>query len=500
MKLVLLISTLCLVLAYFAIRSTYPDAASDVPLMHWVTDPAPAREQQISGFHQWLVEHGHTGTNGGPAVRLSLDANNGDQSKLIIQGVSGVASDLFDVRGGGEMRLYQKIGLLRDVTSAADAAGFGSSTTWDALRPEIEIAGQQYMFPANAAVRMFWVNTEAFRKFGLTVPPRRWTLDEFESIGRAFVAQGNQPGERQTVFFADDIPLEPMYRSLGLSVFNETLTASDLDDSRYVEVLRRWYRWVYEDHLLPTPSQQQSMQGQAAWGGAGPQLFINGRYGLFYSGRYMVMQYRRMDAPQLAVVELPHGGFPNHRTTTRSTAVYSGAESPALAQLFLAYLGSDLYNTQIVESGDAMPPLPAYTQQEEFLRPADHPNEWGCHEVFAEAMSTTAIAGVYSPYILQPVVDRAIEDWRQEYANGLCTVEEAAASTKRAIDLRIARNLERDPSMQQNYDAAVERQRLIDQRLQAGTPIPADWIDNPFYRRYYAEIGLLEEPRGEAPS
>ncbi|MEM9752040.1 MAG: ABC transporter substrate-binding protein [Planctomycetota bacterium] len=497
MKTVLVSTGIALAVAYTAIRASHPDQTADVPLMHWVTDPAPARDEQIAGFHDWLVDHGHTGPGERPGATLQLDANSDDQSKLIIQGVSGVASDLFDVRGGGQMRLFQRIGLLRDVTDVAVQRNFDPTATWPALQSEITLEGRQFMFPANAAVRLLWVNTEAFSEADLPIPPRRWTLDEFESLGREFIEAHNPAGQRQTVFFADDIPLETLYRSLGLSAFNETLTACDLDDPRYVEVLRRWYRWVYEEGLLPTPSQQQSMQGQATWGGSGPQMFAAGNYGLLYSGRYMVMQFRRMKTPKLAVVELPHGGFPNHRTTTRATAVYTGSVEPHLAELFLAYLASDRYNMQIVTSGDAMPPQPAFTDTEEFIRPAEHPNEWGCHEVFAEAMDSTAIGGVYSPYILQPIAERVIESWRQEFANGLCTVEEAAAATKREIDARIARNLERDPKMQAYHDEALSIQEQIDARLEAGQPIPAEWIRNPFYLRYYAELGLLAKPSGE---
>ncbi|MEM8971682.1 MAG: ABC transporter substrate-binding protein [Pseudomonadota bacterium] len=494
MKSTIVISALLLAVSYLAIRATYPESSSDVPLMYWVTDPAPAREEQISRFHQWLVKHGHIDGDGGPALKLALDVNNNsDQSKLIIQGVSGVASELFDVIGGGEMRLCQQIGLLRDVTDSASDRGFAPSATWQPLEPEISLGGRQYCFPRNAAVRMLWVNTEVFEELGIQAPNRRWTFDEFETIGREFVAKANVEGERQTVFFADSIPIESMHRSLGLSVFNETLTACDLDDPRYVEVLKRLHRWVYEDNLIPTPSQQSSMQGEAVWGGAGPQLFVKGRYGLLFSGRYMVMQYRRMDTPRLAVVELPHGGFPNHRASVAATAVYEGADQPELAELFLAYLASPEYNMQIVESGDALPPLPAYTEQEEFLRPAKYPNEWGCHEVFAQTMNTNAIGGVYSPYILQPVVERMLEDWQQEYDNGLCSPEAAAKETKRSIDLRISQNIERNPALRSQFDAAVERQTLIDQRIKEGRPIPIEWIDNPFYRRYYASIGMIED-------
>ncbi|MEM9295883.1 MAG: hypothetical protein AAGA57_08785, partial [Planctomycetota bacterium] len=78
--------------------------------------------------------------------------------------------------------------------------------------------------------------------------------------------------------------------------------------------------------------------------------------------------------------------------------------------------------------------------------------------------------------------------------NGLCTAEEAAAATQREIDSRIARNLTRDPSLQRRYDEAVALQKRIDARLAAGERVPAEWIANPFYLRYYAATGRLETP------
>ena len=502
MKHILLATAVVLALAYAGILASFPGAGDGPPRLYWVTDPAPAREEQMLGFERWLVDQGHVTSDGQPVAEIDLDANNGDQSKLIIQGVSGVAGDLLDVRWGRQMRLFQRIGILDDVTEAAAQGAFGPESTWPAMRPEIMLHRRQYMFPANVAVRLLWVNLDAFERYGIDPPPRRWSFDAFESIGKRFVAAANEPGERQTVFFADDVPIEPMHRSLGLSIFNETMTASDLDDPRYIRVLELKHRWTYRDNILPTPGQQQSMQGQAGWGGAGPQSFVRGDYGMLYSGRYMVMQYRRMDAPRLDVSELPHGGFPNHRTTTRSTAVYAGSERPELARLFLAYLASERYNRLIVESGDAMPPIPKYTRTEAFRRPEGHRNEWGCHEVFAQAMRTTAIGGVYSEFILQTVADRIIERWQDEFSNGLTTAERAAAMTARAIDQRIERNLKRDASLRELYQQRLEKQAQIDDRLAAGKPIPPDWIANPFYRRYYEARGMLDREsngtKGEA--
>src|ERR1700712_2817554 len=38
---------------------SYPDVRSEVPVLYWVTDINPAREEQIAGFHRWLITTGH---------------------------------------------------------------------------------------------------------------------------------------------------------------------------------------------------------------------------------------------------------------------------------------------------------------------------------------------------------------------------------------------------------------------------------------------------------
>lgn len=354
------------------------------------------------------------------------------------------------------------------------------------------------MFPDNVAVRMLWVNKDAFAKAGVPEPPTRWRFQQFEQLGRRFVEAANRGKARQTVFFADDIPRQLMYRSLGLSQYNETLTACDLNDPRYVRVLKLKHKWIYQDHLLPTPGQQQSMQSQAGFGGAGPQMFVKGRYAMFYSGRYMVMQFRQMQEPRLDVVEVPNGGFANALTTTRAAAVYTGSAHTKLAALFLQYLASQRYNMQIVEDGDALPPVPKYTQTEAFLRPPKYPNEWGCAGKFVEEMRSTAIGSATSPFLLQTSAMRIIQNWQDEFDNDLVSAEQAARSTAEQINQRIARNVARKKELQPLYQKRIELQRKIDARLKAGRKLPAKWVLNPFYRRYYKSRGMLENSQGRS--
>lgn len=138
MKVLFSIIAVCLVLGYIALIDSFPTQRSVVPLLYWSTDPAPSRSTQIKAFEQWQIDHGYTTKDGKPAVRVEVDANSSDQSKNLIQGVSGVASDLIDVRTAlGQLGLYRQSGILEDVTDLARERGFSPAKTWKAIRPEI---------------------------------------------------------------------------------------------------------------------------------------------------------------------------------------------------------------------------------------------------------------------------------------------------------------------------------------------------------------------------
>jgi multiple sugar transport system substrate-binding protein len=476
---------------------SYPGSGDGPTLLYWVTDPSPARSNHVNGFEAWQIEHGHVDESGQPLARAQVDANNGQQDKIIIQGVAGVAADLIDTRWGRQLRLFEAVGILKDVTEIGRAQGFSAKDTWTAIEPEITIDGRQFMYPCNVAVRLLWVNSATFDTLGMQIPNGPWSFEEFERIGSDFLERAKRIKPGESVFFCDDVPLELMYRSRGLSIFNETLTACDLDDPRYIDVIQRRKRWVYELNLMPSPDDKAAVAAEGSWGGLSPQLFREGRLGLLYSGRYMLIQFRRFaiegSAPplELAVVEPPNGGFRNTRTTTRGAGVYSAGKHIDLALLFPEYLASERYNQMIIDDADALPPNPAYVNSESYLRPKDWPNEWGCHEKFVEAMGDTAIAGVYSEFVLSTEAERIANRFTDEFENGLIDAPTAAAETARLINARIQRNLRENSALQPLYDQRIATQKKIDALKAAGQPIPASWISNAFYKRYYAAQGML---------
>jgi len=201
-----------------------PDVRSQAPVLYWVTDANPARAEQVERFRHWLEKNNY------PRMELRLDTANNATSKKIIQGVSGVGGDVIDSFGGSALRQLHAVGLLADVTEPAKELGFDPGHTYPAIVSQIAVNDRQYAFPCNAYTTMFWVNKATFAKYGLPAPPKRWDFETFEQFGRQFVGAANPPGKRRTAFFAASVDRDIMRCSLGLSVFNETLTRCRLDD------------------------------------------------------------------------------------------------------------------------------------------------------------------------------------------------------------------------------------------------------------------------------
>ena len=479
MKYLFLAITLALVVAGFITQASLPDARSTVPVIYWVTDANPARQEQIRLFQLWLKKHNY------PKMELRLDTANNDISKELIQGVSGVGGDCLDIGSGGGMRYFQSVGLLTDVTKWAKELGFDPSRSYPAMKTELTLDGKQYMFPCNCYDHLYWVSKATFRKYGLPTPPTKWDTETFERIGKAFVAAANPPGKRREVFFANSAPLDVIRRSNGVSVFNETLTRCTLDDPRYVKALRLVRKWTYDDHLCPTAAEVNSFTTASGYGGSTLQLFNSGNYAMFMMGRYALIQLRKFGKLEMAVSWPPISGFPNCSTGTRAAGIYTGSKHPELAKYFLSYLASEDYNMQIVRDADSQPPNPVYAQTEEYKHPKDYPNEWGCHEVFEDAMWQIAIGPEYSPFIVPDVVNRLDGDATEAFMSGVVSPQEAAKQAADRINSEIERNLQENPKLKPRYDELVAKQKQIDDLKARGEKIPLDLVDNHFLRRYY---------------
>jgi multiple sugar transport system substrate-binding protein len=247
----------------------------------------------------------------------------------------------------------------------------------------------------------------------------------------------------------------------------------------------------------------------AGYGGESFALFARGNFAMVRSGRYALIQFRKFsderreaggEPLKLAVSEDPYGDFRCSMSYTRATAMYAGGKNKEYAKYFMAYLASEEYNMNIVNDGDALPPNPEVTKTEEYLRPADRPEEWhhpwgSVHETFAELMAELGVAPEFSPFVLDAVADRFINEATDKYMNKMLTLEEATANMQKLINEEIRRSLGEDPSKQPFYNERLAVQKQIDELRAAGEKVPLSWITNPYWRHYYILHNLAEETK-----
>ncbi|MBI1337315.1 MAG: extracellular solute-binding protein [Phycisphaera sp.] len=539
-----------LIFASLAVKLSMPSTGTAVPVIYWVTDPNPARIEQAAGFSAWLIKAGHgervtftrvddvsrfqkrrwsdnliaamRSTNAAgpklwdknlqplavkeqdlpltisyPPVDLRLDYANSANEKKLIQGVSGVGSEISDLNSN-TLHFSQAVGICDDVTQRALELGFDPGQTHPAIVPDLTVNGRQYAFPCNVSVGLYFVNKKTFEKYGVEVPPARWDTQTYERIGKQLVDAANPPGQRRTVFFADEVRSIDLYRSLGLSSFNETLTRCTINDPRFVQAIKLKYKWMYVDHLIPSLAERTGFDTQTGFGGPKLQLFNSNNYAMVTGGRWLLVQLRKFGDLDMSISEYPYfpGGMPNTTFYTRCAAVYAGAEQRDKAELFLAYLASADYNNQIVADADALPPNPKYADSEAFRNPPDHPTEHGIHQPFYEAAKNIAIAVPACPFVLKSVASRHINEAEDAFMNNRLTAEQAAEQAGRRVNEEIQRTLKEQPKLVPDYERRLELQKKIDAYRLANKPVPVEWIDNPFHRKWYAFNHWLAEEGG----
>jgi len=480
MKYVLLSVFAVLVLATIADQLTRRPAATDRPVLYWVTDINPARVAEMELFEKWLTDNNY------PEFEIRLDSSNADVSKKLIQGVSGVGADIISLVRD-EAWLLQSTGMLADIQPLAEEHGFTVDRTWPAARNAFIIDGQQVGFPRGTPVQVYFLNADLFAQHSQPIPPADWSIEEFEAAGKAFVAAANAGLERQEVFFADNINAMTLRRGLGRSMFNETMTRATLNNPESTRVLELMHKWVYEDKIIPSQADLDFLAGSDT-NTSRIQLFRQGRYALLTAARYSLVQLRQGDPMQLVARRLPDGGFPNGLMGTGSVGLYVKSPHQDLGAYLLKFFASDTYNLSVVHSADSMPPVPRFTEIEAYLRPPDHPNEWGVHEVMADLMDDAIMVGA-SPFVLPTVANRIEANNRLAVMADVFGPAEAVARTEEFINREIDLNVSKNPELRAKYERLLADQAEIDRLRAAGEPVPLELITNPFYQRYYVAQG-----------
>ncbi len=465
---------------------------SEKPSIVWTAGLSQDRIEQVAAFHRWLVVNGYTDKDGSPAFTVRLESASNQSS--LIQAVSGTAGDLID---HVPVKRFAPMGVLEDITEFARENGLDPDGNYGQARDLLMYGGRQYAYACNLAVNALLCNVDAFRKFGMEVPPEEWTFDEFEAIGKEYTRRANEGKSRQEAFFSGPMleMILPMARSLGADVFNETLTAPDLTNEAFEKALVRYRSWIVDLRLIPGNAEiaSESTDASSVNSQPTPQL-VTARYAMIPTARYANMDLRRFKhgPVNLAFVQYPMADYKNLILTSRNTAVYKGSKHKDLAKIFLLFLAGREYNDIIIRDSDGLPPNPKWAvNNPEYHNPPGRTNEGDLHTNELKWAQTIAIPDSLSPYY--PLADNKIRYAYERVAEGLSTPREALGLANSSLKHLIRETVGGTASLRKSYKLDCELQKKIDEYKAAGKKIPAAWIKNPFYLKYYADTGRLEE-------
>jgi ABC-type glycerol-3-phosphate transport system substrate-binding protein len=492
MKYLFIVISLVLVVASALTFYSFSEQRSERTVLYWIATKNPAKEQQAGLFEKWMEENGY------PSVELRIEGPK-EVKKNIVQGVAGVAGDIFDCYPG-ELVTFQSIGLLEDVTDVAQEMGFGLSETYAEISSELMVDGRQYGFPRSVNAMVCWANVEAFEKVGLPIPPEKWTFDEFERIGKSYVELSNEPDEHQTVYFSSNWNLFQrtiLLRSMGVDVLNETMTGSNFNTSEAKELYAMMYRWVNDLKLIPTAAELKELASGSKTSRVEMNLFAQGNFGVAFASRWGLIYFREIGPKRLSISEYPHSSYRNTFLYASCSAVYKGSKHKDLAVYFLKFLASDTFNRAIVDNPDGFPPVPKFAYEEAYSYPAEYPNEWGLHDKLRDVANEIAIPRSYSLFIQGNMLLRLEKNAMDGLLADQISVDDALRKLALSIEKDMVRFTNESENLKAKYEKQLEDQKEIERLRREGKMVPLHLITNPFYRRYYVDKGWSLPEGGE---
>jgi multiple sugar transport system substrate-binding protein len=466
-----------------ALRNSSSDHA---PVLMWSTDADPLRQKQSKRFRDWLKKNNY------PDINLKVDSANQGGGKQIILGVSGVASDLMQLNEN-DVDMTFKVGLIKSISGDFEKMGLTVEDIQPAIRDNLNFDGKMIGYPLNLSLIALIVNRAKFRELGMEVPTRKMSVDTFETMGREYLKRANAGKKNREFFFVHAVNPYVLLRSLGVSLYNETLTGGALNRSETAMMFKKYSQWINTEHLIPSAAEMASFSTEQNTGGVEHQLLVKGVFGMIQGGRLASAFFRRMNATNLdyTIIENPSFGYVNTYVAPRMIVVYTGSQHPELALYFIKYLASAEYNLAIAKDGEALPPNPKFMTNEEYLNPAGD-NEKEFHRNIAEMAKTSAIGREYSPYIDLKKTLNLFNYNFSGYLGGYISLEEAVKTLDEDINKEIKRKVAQNADLRESYTKALERQKQIDAIKAKNAKIPLDLVDNTFLKRYYKDTGKGE--------
>ena len=448
----------------------------------WTTDPNPQRDDQVATFNKMY-----------PAYKLRIDPDNTGIQKVVVQCSANMGPDVIDAVTNSSYQIYHSAGVLKDVTEDAKRMGFGPDTLSPSVRSLVmlkvldkdgRIKERQFIYPSNVYHVFFFINKNIFKKHGVPLPKGDVTWEEILKIAQKLTIYENKDDTIPQSFGLNGISLIELIWQKGGALINKEGTRSLLDSKAAVDAAVFLHDLYYKYKVMPSPTQKAGMAAQGGWGSGNFNYLADGRVAMMPSGRYALIQFRRLireqkkarekflkenpdrknEAPE--VLKLSACLFPRFkgkkrytRFGARCTGVNANAKNPEGALSFMQYLASRQYADLINQGADSKPGPAKYCKLEMMKNPLYK----GEDDVDKMTLKSIPFGRIIprSPFISVNKMNRIITKVNQKIVSKKdLTRAEMATALKRAamqVDEVIARNIKRTPHLYKFYNKLLEQ-------------------------------------------
>ncbi len=409
----------------------------------WTTDDNPARQEQIAIFDRQF-----------PHLKLTIDPNNNDQSKIIVQTMAGIGPDIIDCYDRRQLHTYYQAGILQDITEWAREVGTTPEICWEAARENMMIEGRQYGFPTNPGPWVIFYNKDIFDRCGVPYPKDDWTWDDFVATARRLTTR-NPDGRRNETFGCMGYDLMEAIWQNGGSFYSADGTHCTLGEPAAIEAAQWLMDLQFVHHCAPSPSEEEAMAAAGGWGQGIITLFSAQRLGMIRYGRWGLIVWRKDPKLRIGVAPLPRG---KQRATTFVTRIsVLNKKSPYVREAFnfIKFLASEEYGNQINDSADNLAPVRRLCETDRFLHNPRYPQE-DYNEVFRSEMKyarSVELSKFINPYVAHRIFQRHLDLMRNRQETPEVAMKTAAAEIDREMLVFVSKR----PALQREYERLTGR-------------------------------------------
>lgn len=282
-------------------------------------------------------------------------------------------------------RFYAARGMFKDLKPFIDAdKEFDFNDFYPEVRNSFFFQEHPYAIAKDFTPMVLYYNLDLFKKAGLALPNKKWTWENFLSAAKTLTIDEDRDGKPEQYGFVVDPWFDwvlPWIWQAGGEVLDESETQSMVGSPSRMEnnvrALQFLYDLIYKYKVAPEPKTTDLLGSSA--------LFLSGRAAMCAYGRWMCLNFKQIKDFKWNVAPLPREKNSSTVLLTVGYAISSRSKQPNAAWQLIKYLTGMEGQSQVADSGLAVPSRRSVAQSAHFLRAVSLPQTLN-HRTFLESL------------------------------------------------------------------------------------------------------------------